>query len=163
MPQLNFGDHYLLRGDPLGMTVKSVSLTADNTVIDVSKASLLQLVSDSTTATSRTFTLTSSVLVGHKLHIEFTAGSSFTCELANSGNVQLTGGWTPTQYQSITLVWDGNYWVEICRQAASVTAGSITLASLAAPVLVEATGSLTQANIIAMNGTAVSLIAAPGA
>lgn len=44
----------------------------------------------------------------------------------------------------------------------AIGAAKVTLAMLAAPVMLEATGTLSQANITGMNSSAVNLIAAPG-
>lgn len=46
---------------------------------------------------------------------------------------------------------------------AKIAAAGVTIAKLDPAVMLEATGTLTQANIVGMQGTAVDLIAAPGA
>ncbi len=45
----------------------------------------------------------------------------------------------------------------------AIGANKVTAAMLATSLVVEATGTLSQANLVAMNGTPVSLVAAPGA
>lgn len=112
----NFRDGNLDRGQPLGMTVQQISLVADNTRIDPSNTSLVQLTSDNTTAANRTIVINQSTLVGHELHLVLVSSGATACELANSGTCKLAAAWTPaSQYQAITLVSDGTYWVEKCR------------------------------------------------
>lgn len=117
----NFRPGYLQTGAPLGMVRKQVTLVADDTGVDVSGVSMLYISSDNTTAANRTFTITSSTLVGHELTLVFESGASTTCQLADSGNVKLSAVWTPTQYDALKVFWDGAYWVEISRTAASGT------------------------------------------
>jgi hypothetical protein len=47
------------------------------------------------------------------------SGSSYTCKLANSGNCKLQSDWSPVQYESIELQYDGTYWVELARKKQS--------------------------------------------
>lgn len=117
----NFRSGNLQQGAPLGMIRKQITLVADNTVVDVNGVSMLYISSDSSTATARTFTITSSTLVGHELTLVFESGSSNSCELADSGNMKLSAGWTPLQYDALKVFWDGAYWVEISRTAATGT------------------------------------------
>lgn len=199
----NFRSGYLVQGQPLGSLPMYVTLTADNTVINVMgpPVSVVYLQSDNTTPTLRTFTIVDSTIIGHVLNIVFESGASTSAQLVDGGNCALNGDWEPVQYQSITLQWDGSAWVELNRSNPTVSSPSLTSAQiivgngsniatavdmtgdvtisnagltaigankvtasmLATNVLVEATGTLSQANIIAMNGTPISLIAAPGA
>lgn len=131
-------------GDPLGMTAKTVYLSADDTNIDCTGIQFLSLSSNSATASQRTFTLTASTLVGHELFIVFTVGSSYTAQLANSGNCRLANGaWEPTQYQSIRLVSDGTYWYEQTRGTATwQTSASVTLSADNQEVATAATGNI---------------------
>jgi len=133
----NFRPGYTNQGQPLGMTVKEVSLVADNTRVDCGGISLLKLSSNSATATDRTFILNYSNLAGHALTLYFVSGSSYSCELADSGTVKLQGAWTPLQYDTLQLVSDGTVWVEVARSSQSgvpelpLTAGSIYLGDAA--------------------------------
>lgn len=135
----NFRSGYLEQGSPLGNLRTSVMLSADNTVINTSGVSYLAISSDNTTASNRTFTLTSSTLDGQVLVLVLESGSSTTCQLANSGNVSLVAAWEPSQYGSLTLMWDhsASKWVELSRSPESVGTpadGSVTLAKLASAV-----------------------------
>lgn len=123
----NFRPGYLQQGAPLGATRKQVMLVADNTQIDVSGYSYLELSSDNTTASNRTFTMVQSALVGQMLEIVFVSGGSTTAQLVNSGTVKLAEDWTPVQYSSLTLFWDGSYWIEMCRTPL-ISAADIPLA-----------------------------------
>lgn len=132
----NFRSGDLVQGQPLGATNISVSLSADNQFVspygfrDTPAASEIFLQSDDTTATNRTFTLDNGQIVGQDLCLVFESGSSYTCELANSGNVKLTAAWTPVQYQSLNLKWDGTYWIEIGRAPGSTVTSALTSAHL---------------------------------
>lgn len=111
----NFHDGYLEQGAPLGMVTLEVSLAADNTVVDVSNYSAVKITSDNTTAANRTFTITNGPRVGQMLFLTLISGSSTTCQLADSGNVALSAAWEPLQDDTLTLVWQGSKWVEMCR------------------------------------------------
>jgi hypothetical protein len=117
------------------MTTQSVSVVADNTRIDPSGTSLLLLTSDNTTATNRTIILNASTLVGHKLHIVLVSGGSTAVDLPNSGTCKLSGAWQPaSQYQTLTLISDGTYWLEEARSSTITAATSVTLAMLASGI-----------------------------
>jgi ribose 5-phosphate isomerase RpiB len=131
-----FRNNGLAVGAPLGAIDATVTLTADNQFVMTQGLSLIRLYSDNTTATARTFTLQSGYSPvqdpggNNILTLIFEAGSSYTCQLANTGNVKLTGDWTPIQYQSLTLQWDGFYWIEIGRAPSSTVTSSLTSAHL---------------------------------
>lgn len=159
----NFRPGYLEQGSPLGNLRTNVMLSADNTVINTSGVSYLAISSDSTTAANRTFTLTSSTLEGQVIYLVFEAGSSYTCQLADSGNVKLSAAWEPLQYDSITLMWDKTAaaWIEVARSQATGIP-DIPLAS--AEILVGNSSGLAQARAvsgdIAITNAGVTSIAA---
>lgn len=159
----NFRPGYLEQGSPLGNLRTNVMLSADNTVINTSGVSYLAISSDNTTAANRTFTLTDSTLEGQVLYLVFEAGSSYTCQLADSGNVKLSAAWEPLQYDSLTLMWDkvAAAWVEIARSQATGIP-DIPLAS--AEILVGNSSGLAQARAvsgdIAITNAGVTSIAA---
>ena len=111
----NFHDGYLERGGVLGKVRKEVMLIADDTNVNVQGITYLALSSDNTTAANRDFTLTPGDMLGHELTIVFQSGASTTARLAASGINKLSAAWTPTQYDSLRLMWDGTYWVELSR------------------------------------------------
>jgi len=180
----NYRGGYLQQGAVMGMTHFSKTLTADNQVVNPNKGSLLFLGSDNTTATNRTFTLLDGTWKGQKLTINFNVGSSYTCDLQSAGNVTLVEAWQPTQYEVIELMWDGVEWCEVARSVTGIVAASIVNADINASAaiaysklnltasliigdlvpaaMVEATGTLTQANLLAA-ASLVVVIAAPGA
>ncbi len=128
-------------GDPLGMTSKLAYLVADNTNIDCTGICYLELTSNNTTASNRTFTLTSSSLKGHELFIVFTSGSSNKAELADSGTCRLAEStMTFTQYKSIKLVSDGTYWYEQVRGANTTLTNQQTVALVGDNQAVDPTG-----------------------
>lgn len=112
----NFHDGYLDRGQPLGMIPQIVTLTADNQVVALNqKTSLLQIYSDDTTATNRTFTLTPGYLTGQELALVVMSGGATTCELQDSGNCALSAAWTPQINDTLRLMWTGSVWAEVAR------------------------------------------------
>lgn len=117
----NFRPGYLSQGAPLGALPTYVMLSADNQVVNTQNVAYLGLSSDNTTASNRTFTLTDSTLQGQELTIVFESGSSTTAQLADSGNVALSSAWEPSQYDSLTLMWDDftSKWVEKARSQAT--------------------------------------------
>jgi len=124
----NFRSGNLVQGQPLGMTKLAVTLSADDQSIDSEGHSLIELRSDNATAANRTFTLLDGKIVGHKLVLELISGSSYSCQLADSGNCKLQDAWEPLQYESLYLFWDGTYWVELSRSSAA-TSSEVTLAT----------------------------------
>lgn len=123
----NFRSGYLQQGQPLGQTSRTQLLSADNQNVLLGDVSRIDLVSDSTTATARTFTLEGATLDGYVLELCFISGSSTTCELADSGNVRLTAAWTPSQWDTLVLQWSqaAGAWLELSRATAG--AASLTL------------------------------------
>lgn len=144
----NFRPGYLNQGSPLGAVAREQNLIADGTVVDTKGVALLRLTSDTATATDRTFTIHDGDKMGHRLSLMFESGSSYTCELVSSGNVKLNGGvaWTPVQYDSLELQWNGTYWIELTRN----TNTSIQLAKV----------TVTAAQLVAA-GTATAYVSGP--
>lgn len=136
MSMQNFRSANLLTGSPLGAVDATVNLTADNQFVMTQGLSLIRLYSDNTTASNRTFTIQSGLNAtmdpggNNLLTLIFEAGSSYTCQLVNTGNVKLSADWTPVQYQSLVLRWDGQYWVEVSRAPSSTIASSLTSAHI---------------------------------
>ncbi len=157
----NYRDGYLNQGSAMPAVSKKVMLVADSASFTPDTCQLIYVASDSTTTTDRTFTVGGSLVgAGHRLTLQFTAGSSYTAQLANSGNMKLVSDWLPLQYDCLQLMWDGTYWNEIARGKSS---GSVTVSSLGPAVMAEATGTLSNAQINAMSVTPVVLVAAQGA
>lgn len=119
----NFRSGSLVQGQPLGMAYKEVLLSANGQNILVDGISLIRLSSSLSVVATSLFTLESSSLVGQSLMIVFEGGAANTAQLADSGNCKLEGPWKPAQYESITLVNDGFFWIE---QARALTASSIS-------------------------------------
>jgi len=162
----NYRDGYLQQGEALPGTSKTVMLTADNQSFTPDTNTVIYVGSNSTTATDRTFTVGGSLVgVGHEITLMWNTGSSFTGELPNSGNMKLVSAWLPVQFDILHLVWGGTFWKEIARgkSSGSLAAGAVTVANLGAALMVEATGTLSQANIQAMYATPIVLVAAQGA
>ncbi|MHA2067047.1 MAG: hypothetical protein ACXABY_21985 [Candidatus Thorarchaeota archaeon] len=120
-PTEELGKFYIQTIQPLVIAVQN--LTADNTVITTVRKGHIQLSSDSVTSTDRTFTLedtTGAIESGQELVITWVGTN--TGELVDdsgtaAGIVRLSSTWTPTQYDSLTLVHNGTNWIEKSRSA----------------------------------------------
>lgn len=159
----NFRSGYLEQGSAMPRAMKAVLLTADNQVVDPTGVTYLQISSDSTTATQRTFTLQQPGLVGQDLVLEFMTGSSTTCELLDTGAMRLAGNWTPTQYDTLWLMSDGTNWLENSRgpSAAIALASAHILvgnsSGLAADVAMSGDITITNAGVTAIGAGKVLL------
>ncbi len=128
----NFRDGTLEVGQAFPSLAKTVLLVADNTAVTPENFTLINIGSDSATASQRTFTLAASTVgAGHQLTLYFNTGSSTTAELADSGTMKLLAAWTPVQYDTLTLLFDGTNWNEIARGTSTgATARTLTSAHL---------------------------------
>lgn len=164
----NFRPGYLEQGAPLGATRKDVLLSADSQVIILDDTSAVYLQSNTATATDRTFTLRAGSIFGHQVTFFFVSGSSYSCDLQVSGTFKGVTAWQPLQYDTLTVMWDGNYWTEVSRGTTgsggvnAIAADTVTVADMTAAVMKEVTGTLTSAQLLAIS-TPVVAIAAGGA
>jgi hypothetical protein len=111
-----------------GLNNSAVALAADNQVVATSGVDVVTLTSDSTTYTARTFTLTPSTVVGHKLMLVFTSAAANTAQLIVDATTILRGDWIPTQYDTLFLQSDGTRWIELARnQYQGLKTSSVTL------------------------------------
>lgn len=107
----------------LATSPATVSLTADNQTVNLTNKSYIQLSSTSATATQRTFVLTPTVaaMSGQTVTLEWTGTNAgeIADDSANTGggNTRLSAIWTPTQYDTLTLRFNGTDWVEMNRSA----------------------------------------------
>lgn len=92
----------------------TVSLTADDQAVNPAGYGVLLITSDNGTATNRTFTLTASSLVGHRITLIFTHATN-QAELADTGIQKLSATWSPGQYDTLDLISDGTNWNEVAR------------------------------------------------
>lgn len=113
----NFRPGYLNQGDPLGNTSLSVSLVADNTVVNQVNYGKIEITSDNTTATNRTFTLTNGEMDGKMLYLVLVSGGATKADLQSSGNCKLSAAWQPDQYDTLHLMWSSSLslWIEVAR------------------------------------------------
>ena len=104
--------------DVLLNTRNAVSLIADNQVVDPSGLAYIALSSDNATAANRTIVLKSGV-VGQRLLLEWVGTNAGElvddAALSDAGNVRLASTWTPTQYDTISLMFNGTDWIETGR------------------------------------------------
>lgn len=93
-----------------------VSILADNAVLDTAGRSYIRLRSDNVTAANRTFILNQGSFQGQLLVIEWvgTNAGELIDDSAQSGagNHRLSATWTPTQYDTLSLVFNGTDWIE---------------------------------------------------
>lgn len=119
----NYRSGYLQQGSPMPMLTSSVLLTADDQILNPNLQTGIYIYSDSATVTARTFTLQNGLLPGQMLTLFFQS-ASMTAELLSTGNVKLIATWQALLYDTLTLRWDGTYWLEICRgNVGSVASG----------------------------------------
>lgn len=130
----NYHDGNLYQGQSFAAVTQTVILTADNQAIIPGIETLIFVGSDNTTAANRTFTLSSSLVgIGQTITLEFNTGASTTAQLADSGNMKLVAVWEPVQYDTLTIMWDGTYWVELSR---GTSTGAPTIVLTNAHILV---------------------------
>jgi len=98
----------------------TVTLAADNQVVGAATNSVIVMASDDGTAGNRTFVLTTGV-PGKTITLTWTGTNAgeLVDDAANTGagNVRLSATWTPTQYDTLTVVGVGNDWHEVSRSA----------------------------------------------
>lgn len=124
---MSVGDNYrsgnVLQGAPEGLISQTVTLTADGQYVDPNAlgVSMINLESNNTTASNRTFTLANGSMDGQGLLMIFTSAASTTAELADSGNVSLSSAWTPVVNDSLGLTWNARLgkWIETSRYVAT--------------------------------------------
>ena len=100
-----------------GLTTRpssTVSLIGDNQAVTVGNSSFIILSSNNTTATNRTFTLSSGLQSGQVLTILLTTNNA---ELADSGNCALASTFSMNSNDTISLIWNGSTWYETSRSA----------------------------------------------
>lgn len=126
-----FGGDTGIGTDPLvkldvlgGFAIRTVGaadvLTSDNQTVTVGDRSYIHLSSNDTVAANRTFILSAGITVGHVVVIEYTGTGTSTGELVDdsagvSGSHRLSATWNPTQYDTLTLGWNGTDWIERSR------------------------------------------------
>ncbi len=97
----------------------TVALTADNQVVTVGDRSYIRLSSDNATAANRTFVLAQGAGAGHGLTLEWTGTNAGELvddsAVSGGGNHRLSATWTPTQYDTLQLIWNGTDWIETSR------------------------------------------------
>jgi hypothetical protein len=94
----------------------SQTLTADNSTVATTNVALVALSSDNGTAANRTFVLTPGLFKGQRLTLEWvgTNAGEIADDSSNSGggNNRLASTWTPTQYDTLNLEFNGTDWIE---------------------------------------------------
>lgn len=93
----------------------TINLTADNQSVTVGNESFLVLSTTNTTVNARTFTISNGLQNGQILVILFSGSGSQQCDIADTGNCNLTGGFTFQNGDTISLIWYGSTWYETSR------------------------------------------------
>jgi hypothetical protein len=132
-------------------------LDADDLVINPNKGTLCDISSDNATATNRTFTLLDGQHKGQSIVLNFISGSSYTCDLQSTGNVNLVEAWQPLQYECLELMWNGtDTWLEVARSVTGIVAGSIVNADINASAAIDYSKLNLTGNIVAADFSANS-------
>lgn len=150
----NYRSGLVLQGQPVGNLKLSKAVAADGTLVDPNGYGLVELIPDSATATSRTITLVNGSIDGQVVTLVNVAGSSYSVELADSGNVKLQYAWYPLQDDSLTLMWSvyRSAWIEVGRTlqsqklAVSLTADDTTVTVLDRTLIEITSDDTTAAN-----------------
>jgi len=100
----------------------TVALTADNQEITVDNYTYISITSNDATASNRTFRLLKGKYRGQRLVLYWSgtnAGEYVDNSTASDSTVaRLSATWTPTEFDSLQLVWDGSVsWFEVARSA----------------------------------------------
>lgn len=98
----------------------TIALTADNQSVPVGDLRTILLTSNNATAANRTFLLGPGAMAGQEVTLiwdDTDAGELIDGSASGSGVVRLSADWTPTQYDTLTLIWAGADWVEKSRSA----------------------------------------------
>lgn len=100
-------------------TGSTTALTADNQSVTVTNRNYIRLSSDSAVAGDRTFVISSGVQDGQLLDLEWTGTNAGELvddfAATGGGNGRLSATWTPTQYDVLSLRWNGTDWIERSR------------------------------------------------
>jgi len=96
----------------------TTTLTSDNTSVPVNGASTRQIASDNAVATSRTFTIPPGLFAGQICILQWSGTNAG--ELADDGTdggaaMRLSVSWLPTQYDTLTIQYNGTDWLELAR------------------------------------------------
>lgn len=113
---------YYLRSPGLATPPQSTNLTADDQSISVAGKSYVLIDSDNATASNRTFAISAGDEAGQRVVLQFAPSGSYACELRDDtaisgGAIRLTADWTPADYGTLSLIYDGADWIETGRTA----------------------------------------------
>lgn len=113
---------YYLRAPALATPPDSANLTADDQSIAVAGEGYVLIDSDDATASNRTFAIGVGAEAGQRIILQFAPSAGGACELRDDtsitgGAIRLTADWTPANYGTLSLVFDGTDWIETGRTA----------------------------------------------
>lgn len=101
------------------LTTNLIAVTADDQSVSATNRSYISLSSDNGTAGNRTLVISSGQSPGHRLTLEWVGTNAGELvddgSATGGGNVRLSATWTPTQYDTLELIWNGTDWVELAR------------------------------------------------
>ncbi len=123
----NFRNGNLVQGQTLGATTTTVALLSNNQLVSPGANQVVFLQSNATDASTRRFNIQSSTIMGQQVTFIFESDSPQTCELLHTpgvGNVRIVMLWSPFKWDALTLTWDGQFWVEVCRSNINAGPGS---------------------------------------
>lgn len=98
----------------LAQASTTTALTADNQAVTPGTNSRLQLTSDNATDTNRTFTLSATGAITGQIYV-IVGPATNACEIADTGIQVLSATWSPGAGDTLTLMFDGTNFNELCR------------------------------------------------
>jgi hypothetical protein len=98
----------------LAQASTTTALTADDQAVTPGSNTRLQLTSDNGTAANRTFTLSATGAITGQIYVLIGPASN-QCELADTGIQKLSAAWSPGPTDTLTLLFDGTNFIELCR------------------------------------------------
>lgn len=100
----------------LSQASTAVALSEDNQAVTPGAASRIQLSSDNATPANRTFTLSATGAITGQIYV-IIAPTNNGCEIAATGIQKLSATWSPTAFDTLTLLFDGTNFLELARSA----------------------------------------------
>jgi hypothetical protein len=113
----------------LGGRIQRVSLTAPNQFINIGNTKVLQLTSNSTTASDRPFSFTKGSYLGQELTIQCVGPGDNKVQLQTiaAAYIKISEVWSGEIYSQLKLTWNGVDWIEAGRSSGGSGPGYATV------------------------------------
>lgn len=144
----------------LGGRIQKVSLTAPNQFINIGNTKVLQLTSDSSTASDRPFSFTRGSYPGQELTIQCVGPADGKVQLQTiaAAYIKIASTWSGSIYDQIKLIWNGIDWIESARGGGGLNGTAtvpVTYEQLDQTVYTKSEYTVTSANIQNMHTTPI--------